>query len=71
MQYSPFYDKLKESNLLEITDDSTVGELTSTIESFFDLPEGVVIIKHPDQDKFKFKATAKLSRVRREWNYEN
>ena len=33
----PFYEKLKESNLLEITDESTVGDLTSTIESFFDL----------------------------------
>lgn len=67
----PFYNKLKENNLLEITDESTVGELTSKIENFFNLPEGIVIIRHPDQDKFKFKATAKLSTVRREWGYED
>lgn len=62
----PFYDKLKESNLLEITDESTVGDLTSTIESFFDLPEGAVAILY--SDKSKPRIDAKISTVRREWN---
>lgn len=65
----PFYNKLRESNLLEIADESTVGELTSKIEKFFNLPEGIVIIRHPEKDRFKI--TAKISTVRKTWGYEN
>lgn len=64
----PFYDKLAKSNLLEINDDTTVGELAGKIERFFDLPEGTVFIRHPE--KPKFNVTAKISTVRREWGYE-
>lgn len=63
----PIYDKLDGSNLLKITDESTVGELTSTVEKFYNLPEGTIIIRHPENSRYK--VTAKLSTVRKEWGY--
>lgn len=62
----PFYDKLKESNLLEITDESTVGDLTSTIESFFDLPEGSVAIFNSDGTRAR--SNKFLVTIKKEWS---
>lgn len=63
----PFYEKLKESNLLEITDESTVGDLTSTIESFFDLPEGSVALFN--RDGTRARSNKFLVTVKKEWDY--
>lgn len=61
----PFYNKLKESSLLEITDESTVGDLTSTIEGFFDLPVGSVVILYSNNTKPRIDA--KIATVKKEW----
>lgn len=63
----PFYNKLKESNLLEITDESSVGQFASTIENFFDLPEGSVGIFNTDGTRAR--SNKFLITIKKEWGY--